>query len=246
MHGAEPYDAFLADESVAPNLERNVSQTVWFLILLTVLLKNVFLRFALGVSIFAMAVQDPWQSSHFCGVSEFQSFRTIRGPQPKRVHANSSSTSPRHLEKTSFTSCHIFKMTQWHNDIYWCHVDVMLTCWAPCRFGLMKFLKKRKLRKGTEHLSEAKAAISKSLEFWEVHHIAIYSLYIYSLYCLWDVDRCSLSLLFSMLVFTDQNLCFRSSICLVLERTYTRTRVRCSTYMLNACLWSALLKSCNA
>lgn len=68
MHGSDAYDAFLADE------------------------------FALGVSIFAMAVQDyPWTS-------------TKKG------------------------SCQLFEYIS--------------------TFGLMKFLKKRKLRKGSEHLSE--------------------------------------------------------------------------------------------
>lgn len=68
MHGSEPYDAFLTDE------------------------------FALGVSIFAMAVQDyPWTS-------------------------------------TKKSSCQLFEYIS--------------------TFGLIKFLKKRKLRKGTEHLAE--------------------------------------------------------------------------------------------
>ncbi|CAK9042871.1 unnamed protein product, partial [Durusdinium trenchii] len=72
MHTSDPYDAFLADE------------------------------FALGVSIFAMAVQDyPWTS-------------TKKG------------------------SCQLFEYIS--------------------TFGLMKFLKKRKLRKGTEHLSEVMSA----------------------------------------------------------------------------------------
>lgn len=68
MHGSEPYDAFLTDE------------------------------FAVGVSIFAMAVQDyPWTS-------------------------------------TKKSSCQLFEYI--------------------ATFGLIKFLKKRKLRKGTEHLAE--------------------------------------------------------------------------------------------
>ena len=129
MHAAAEYDAYLADEPGAsfqsPFFQRSDSP-----------------RFALGVVLFAMAVQVHFTTSCVIFIMPLlprvPPCRTTLGPQPRRIRASSLNTSQRAAPGIVFPQA-----------------GLAGCCRLPRRFGLMKFLKKRKLRKGTEHLSEA-------------------------------------------------------------------------------------------